>query len=371
MINLSSRGKVENLEGQLVGKLRPSKGIKYGFELVNSLYDPTNEDRVVALVSQERLNSQLPNIFNLSNYKILAEGDVVYINDQGVLDILYRRQSKHNTLFITDQCNSYCLMCSQPPKNKDDFDFHYFRNKCLIPLMDEETEVIGITGGEPFLLGDRMIEILEDLKSQLPQTTIHLLTNGKVFAWNDWAEKMEQFKENLILAVPLYSDNFVDHDYIVQSNGAFRQTMLGLHNLAKYQIHIELRVVLQRPTIKRIEELSLFITKNLPFVESVAFMGLEFTGLAIANKDKLWIEPSEYASALKKSVFLLDRFGIRVNIFNMPLCVLEPELRDFATKSISDWKRSYLDKCEHCSAKSDCGGVFGTSRQLTNEISPL
>ena len=34
-----------------------------------------------------------------------------------------------------------------------------------------------------------------------------------------------------------------------------------------------------------------FIVRNLPFVERVALMGLEITGLTRANLEELWIDP--------------------------------------------------------------------------------
>jgi hypothetical protein len=37
--------------------------------------------------------------------------------------------------------------------------------------------------------------------------------------------------------------------------------------------------------------LAKYIYKNLPFVEHVTFMGLEFIGYTPHNIDKLWIDP--------------------------------------------------------------------------------
>src|SRR3546814_15776433 len=51
----------------------------------------------------------------------LFRSDVVRINPvKGTMHTLYRRQSRHNTILLTEQCNNYCLMCSQPPKKIDD-----------------------------------------------------------------------------------------------------------------------------------------------------------------------------------------------------------------------------------------------------------
>ena len=47
----------------------------------------------------------------------LAAGDVIAF-DPGSRQfrVLFRRASKHNSFLVTERCNHYCLMCSQPPR---------------------------------------------------------------------------------------------------------------------------------------------------------------------------------------------------------------------------------------------------------------
>jgi hypothetical protein len=40
------------------------------------------------------------------------------------------------------------------------------------------------------------------------------------------------------------------------------------------------------------------LARNLTFVDHVALMALENTGFAIANSDKLWIDPLDYRTEL-------------------------------------------------------------------------
>ncbi|BDB44749.1 MULTISPECIES: hypothetical protein [Mycobacterium] len=47
----------------------------------------------------------------------LGDGDVLSIHPpSGRVRVLYRRSSRHNYFLVTERCNNYCLMCSQPPK---------------------------------------------------------------------------------------------------------------------------------------------------------------------------------------------------------------------------------------------------------------
>src|SRR5439155_25961917 len=51
----------------------------------------------------------------------LGDGDIIGLDPSSRrLRVLYRRASKHNSFLVTERCNHYCLMCSQPPRDVDD-----------------------------------------------------------------------------------------------------------------------------------------------------------------------------------------------------------------------------------------------------------
>jgi His-Xaa-Ser system radical SAM maturase HxsC len=208
-------------------------------------------------------------------------------------------------------------------------------------------------------MGELFFKMIEPIQHDLPDTEIHVLTNGRTFAWNSMAERLGEIDCNrFMLGIPLYADYYQIHDYIVQANNAFYQTVAGLHNLARYNQRIEIRVVLHKQSIPRLVKLAKYIYKNLPFVEHITFMGLEYIGYTPFNIDKLWIDPYEYIDELEESVEFLAGQGMNVSIYNSQLCVLPESLWKYSRKSISDWKNSYLPECEQCSKLDDCGGLF-------------
>jgi His-Xaa-Ser system radical SAM maturase HxsC len=249
-------------------------------------------------------------------------------------------------------------MCSQPPIDRDDSELVGI-NLQAIELMTPAPVSLGITGGEPTLLGEDLFRTLRKLRERLPQADIHMLTNGRRFAWPDFTESfVESRHPRLTLGIPVYADNGPDHDYVVQARGAFDQTIQGLYQLARYNQPIEIRVVLHALTIPRLKDLAEYIYRNLPFAEHVAFMGLEITGFTRANLSKLWIDPYDYQSELAWAVEYLAVREMDVSIYNHPLCVLPHELWKFARKSISDWKNLYFEACEPCGVRESCGGFF-------------
>ena len=154
-----------------------------------------------------------------------------------------------------------------------------------------------------------------------------MLTNGRLFAYLPYAENVAAVGLNsLILCVPLYSDVDAEHDFVVQAQGAFDQTVRGLLNLARAGVPVEIRVVVHRLTYRRLPQLAEFVARNMPFVTHVALMGLEMTGFTKANLDALWIDPAEYQDELGEAVEILDASRIRVSIYNHQLCLLPESL---------------------------------------------
>src|ERR1700678_3724930 len=84
-----------------------------------------------------------------------------------------------------------------------------------------------------------------------------------------WPEFTAAFAEanhpHLTACIPVYADNAPEHDHVVQSRGAFDQTIQGLYQLARYEQPIEIRVVLHKLTVPRLRGLAEFIYRNLPF----------------------------------------------------------------------------------------------------------
>jgi His-Xaa-Ser system radical SAM maturase HxsC len=293
----------------------------------------------------------------------LDDGDVLSIYPQsGRVRVLYRRSSRHNFFLVTERCNNYCLMCSQPPRKVDD-GWLIDEIAEVLPLVDPATPALTFTGGEPLTEWRRFIGLLEMTRDLLPDTAVHVLTNGRAFASPEVASAWSAVNHpKLSAGIPIYAavDNI--HDYVVQAKGAFDQTVLGVLHLKDRGQRVEIRIVLHAITAPRLRETCTWIARNLPFVDHVALMGMENTGFAIANDDKLWIDPLDYQESLKAAVDVLSAAGMNVSIYNLPLCVLDTSIRPFAVQSISDWKNAYVDECESCSARTNCAGFFSTGR---------
>ena len=306
----------------------------------------------------------------VSSISEFHEGDIVIINSKGEIVFVYEINSQHNALMVTERCNHRCIMCPQPPvaleKDKTPF------NLRLISLADKDTKEIGITGGEPTLIGDNLFKLIKHIKKELPRTAISILSNGVKFADNEFALKLALCKHpDLQIDIPLFSDIAAEHNKIVGAN-TFYKTVQGLYNLALYKQQIGIRIVIHKLTYKRLPQLAEYIYHNFPFVCQVAFMQMETIGYAEENIAKLWIDPADYNEELSRAVDILEMRGLNPYIYNAQLCVLPENLRRFAVQSISDWKDIYLDQCDGCSLKGQCGGFFSANRKyISKKIAPI
>ena len=351
---------------------RASRGAKiYVGSLSNRFAEMEGYRAVVSTEGEARAKevfreTHVPVVYSVRHEDHFREGDVLAINpSNGFIRTVYRSDSAHNILFMTERCNSNCLMCSQPPKDVDDTDQLYQTNIEIIKYISPSTSYLTITGGEPTLLGNRLFSLLTRLNSDLPQTHLHMLTNGRLFAWKEYARSLASVRHpKLTLGIPLYSDYARDHDHIVQAKGAFDQTVLGLHQLARWQISTEIRIVLHKLSVPRLANLAEFIVRNLPFASHVALMGLEPTGYTPRNKEQLWIDPTDYQEELEQAVETLIFGRLVVSIYNTPLCLLKPNLWPYAKRSISDWKNIFLPQCRHCGVLEQCGGLFQSGERI-------
>ncbi|MGY3230308.1 His-Xaa-Ser system radical SAM maturase HxsC [Luteibacter sp. HA06] len=303
----------------------------------------------------------------------LAEGDVIEVAPTTArVARRYQRGARGNILFATERCNSFCLMCSQPPREVAD----HWRPKAmkdLVDLVDRDAPLLTITGGEPTLLGDGLVDVISHASRVLPGTDIHVLSNGRTFSEEGFAGRFAGLHPRLSWGVPLYGDHFGLHDYIVQRAGAFAETVRGLYALRSAGQAIEIRVVLVMPVVERIEAIAHYLYRAFPFASHIALMGLEPTGFAKAHHELLWVDPVDFGPALSRATLFLARRGMAVSLYNLPLCVLPEDLRPFAAQSISDWKQTFHPACNGCALRARCGGFFAwsTGAWTSRAIGPI
>lgn len=309
-----------------------------------------------------------PTIHVPDHLRHLDVGDVLIVPDDGQrLMVAWKNTAAHNSLLLTERCDNYCIMCSQPPKGRDD-SYLYQRAERIISAFPASARSLGLTGGEPTTDPGAFLHLLGHCGTQAPHLSVHVLSNGRRFSEPAFAARYADVPvADLMVGIPLYAAEPSLHDFVVQAPGAFNETVKGILNLAARGSRVEVRVVVQHHTVPVLTDIATYIVRNLPFVDQVALMGLEMTGLARPNATIVWAEPWDYRDELREAYTVLRDGGIFTRIYNHQLCVLDEELWPAAVQSISDWKNDFPELCDPCSVKDRCAGVFTTSGVRVSE----
>ncbi len=357
------QGKPINIGEDIVGRITFGKNVfQRSDEILVSKDASTSAFGYVATITtKETIADNGKPCCVVNDINDFHEGDVVVVNKQGEIIFVYEIKSNHNAIMATERCNHCCIMCPQPPilQEKDKTPF----NLKLISLFDKHTKEIGITGGEPTLIGDNLFVLINHIKKELPKTAISILSNGVKFADKKYAMKLAKCRHHdLQIDIPLFSDIAEEHNRIVGAK-TFYKTVQGLYNLALFHQRIGIRIVVHKQTYKRLSQFADYIYHNFPFVVQVTFMQMETTGLAKENFDQLWIDPYDYNTELREAVLLLVDRGMKSYIYNAQLCVLPEDIRCYAQQSISDWKDIYISECEGCVLRGQCAGFFESNRE--------
>ena len=298
-------------------------------------------------------------LYDVEDTSSLVNFDVVEIDTNGILRKVYSDLSGDNVLFITNKCNSNCIMCPDSEKMRcNDLGNRVPYLMRLIDLIPSDTRHITITGGEPTLIKWELLEILEKCKFKFEKTDFLMLSNGKSFAVKEYRDAfIKAVPFNFKLAVPLYSYIAKEHDNLVTSDKSFEYTINAIGHLQNH-IDVEIRIVVMKSNYKKLDKIADYIIRQLPNIKNVSFMGLELLGNAALNRDKIWVDYKETAKYIEKAIIKLYEAGIDAKIYNYPLCGLPRNLWAIAAKSITDYKVRYKPECDLCDVKCLCGGFF-------------
>lgn len=355
-------GTVRNLDDSFLCKVSHNSGERSVdqrelWQLINIIEESTPKVARLSKVEKQTSISNNPTFEIGGDGYLLHDGDIILLETSGRGTVLYEAVAQSNALIVTEECNNFCIMCSQPPRKQNDSFLNV--NEQIIGMIDASPDVLCLTGGEPTVVWDEFLRLVKTCKNRFHSTSIQLLTNARRLKNYTLAKELaDAGHNNLYVCIPLYSDVESLHDEIVGSSGAFWDTLEGIYNLARLNVRLEIRTVIMKQNYERLLQWAEFIYHSMPFVSHVALMGLEPIGMAIKNIKKVWIDPLDYIKEITKAVRSFQRYGLDASIYNHQLCTIPKNIWNYCQKSISEWKRIYLPSCELCREKQSCGGLF-------------
>lgn len=263
------------------------------------------------------------------------------------------------TYGINYECNNNCVMCSylMPFPKK----FEEFKKRKAIETFDKHIakmknlDTITITGGEPTLRKD-LFNILKHVRDSLPDARIVLLSNGRMFFYEEYVRKLVQTNlSNFEIDIPLHASTSKIHDMITGVSGSFDQTVQGIKNLLKNNIDVKIRVVIHRVNYKDLPNLVNFIDSNFLGTKKVLLMFALFMGNAFKNRDKVMISYKEVMPWVEKAINSSKKN--KVELYHFPLCVLKTEMRNFSRPTLESREIMHISSCLECKKKENCVGI--------------
>lgn len=293
--------------------------------------------------------------------EVFDEGDVLDINQNGIIYRWYSIADGDAGIATTSLCNSNCIMCpasERERQHKNHLSTEQF--DILLKHMPKNLWHFTITGGEPTLIGeDNFIHILSSVKKELPLTKILLLTNGRTLGDKEFCNRfIDEKPENIRVAIPIHGSTPEKHDYITQSPGSFVQTIRAIANLLRAKVELEIRIVVSKLNCDDITNIANMIANLFPSVTIVHFVGLEMRGNCVVYPEKVLISYQEAFLKSKDAIKLLVKKGIDVGLYNFPYCMIDKKYWSIAQKSISAYKSMFYDECTDCKLREECCGIF-------------
>ena len=293
---------------------------------------------------------------NYDVFELYTDGDLVRLYDDSSADTMF---------FVTEKCNSNCIMCPSPEASrKRGLSTSIDKLMAIASHMPSDVPHVTITGGEPFMIGKDLFRLLSFCRNKFEHTEFLILTNGRIFAIKEYCELLyENIPNHCIIAIPIHGSKEKLHDAITQSKGSFQQTYIGLRRIQKAGV----KIVVTKTNIDDLDDMAQLIVDSFDKVNYVSIMAMETTGSAFQNLDQVWIPYRESFPFVRSAVEILMGAGIDVRLYNYPLCIVDKDMRTLCYKSISEWKRKYAPCCDDCSLRDSCGGLFGGTYRLERE----
>lgn len=289
---------------------------------------------------------------------------------------------------IWPQCNIGCVFCSNPVEGfretTDKYSFEEIQKKLAdykqglrtFVKFDEVRDYFNLTGGEP-TLHPQFHRILGLIRTEFPGNLIRLLTNGRMFADEDFARRTFGIAQlPFEAAIPMFGYDSKSHESISRSPHSFEQTTQGLRHALRHRKPgqlVEIRIIMTRLQARHLDGLLDYLLAEFFWVDRVVFLFEEIEGFAEQYKEQLKFTMSECAAHIDRNYDKLRRFK-DARLFHFSLCAVPVRLWPFVWNTLAGFKVTYLEGCRtQCVYKKQCVGVHRSYVKHMNapDIAPI
>ena len=218
-------------------------------------------------------------------------------------------------------CNNNCMFCSVGHKLPE----RSIKTWELVKKhMDYGKEVksgtISFSGGEPTIMN--YLEKAVKHAKKLDFKTIEIQSNGRMFSYMDFAEKMVNAGASRFL-ISIHADSPELGDALNRVKGSFNQTVEGIRNLNKLGVeNLRFSVVINKLNYKRLDKIMEFLLRFKPVGIHTNYTIID--GHAYTLREKIMPpKMSVVAPYIHKAIRVVKKTDTEIWIYSLPYCLLQ------------------------------------------------
>jgi pyruvate-formate lyase-activating enzyme len=268
-------------------------------------------------------------------------------------------------LCVWDKCNNRCRMCTNPDGKWAAWDqsYEYDYDSLVKRLEKRKDEIltfdsIYLSGGEP-TINPRFSDLLVYLRDNFSSQRVKLLTNGRRFCYQDFAQEILAINDNFEIDLSIYGADEQVHDAITQAKNSFTQTTAGLANLLKLKRPgqvVGVRTVVTGLSYKQIDKMLMLVNRRFPTVDRVVVIFWEPEAQAVKNISEVGVTYEQARPYLDKLLPII-KVTPGARLYHLPLCCVSPTLWPYVWRTLGPREVEFLESCSSCRYKHLCLGV--------------
>ena len=217
-------------------------------------------------------------------------------------------------------CNNNCMFCSVGHKLPERTIKNWELVKKHIDYGKKvKSETISFSGGEPTIMN--YLEKAVKYSKKLGFKTIEIQSNGRMFSYMDFAERIVKAGANRFL-ISIHADNPELGDALNRVKGSFNQTVEGIKNLNKLGIeNLRFSVVMNKLNYKRLDKIMEFLLQFDPVGIHSNYTIID--GHAYTYRESIMPpKMSVIAPYVHEAIKVVKKAGKEIWIYSFPYCLM-------------------------------------------------
>ena len=298
------------------------------------------------------------------------------------------------TFFISPdyQCNEKCVFCpcAQNARQYTPLTLNEMKESLDTAIEKAGIEMVLISGGEPTLRKETLA-FVEYVR--LKNVKLGILSNALKFASKAYLTKfINAAGTSFELTTAFHSCHPLQHDNITQLPNSFAKSLQGVQNLIEAGVKVTVKHNINKQTYRELPELADWVYRTFPDNVPWVLCNIDVCGIALHNQNQTAVSFSEsrpYVEAALDKVITHSQQGRQraVNLFNTPLCCIDPYYWSFLRKdeggimpalrlpyekgddnflklNVRGDGGAIFEPCRQCALQQQCPGTWSKTGEL-------